>query len=84
MSGQSVLYANKEYLNGQCVTVTAAFRSYNSYAESFHHANVIRFHCFLGIHTIIQAFGRVILAVIAINSRLAGSYAKLIQAIPKN
>ena len=33
----------KEYLDGQWVTVTAAFRSYNSYAESFQdHANVIR------------------------------------------
>lgn len=42
-NGQSVYMPTKEYLDGQWVTVTAAFRSYNSYAESFQdHANVIR------------------------------------------
>ncbi|KAJ64946.1 N-acetylmuramoyl-L-alanine amidase family 4 [Enterococcus faecalis MN16] len=41
-NGQSVYMPTKEYLDGQWVTVTAAFRSYNSYAESFQdHANVI-------------------------------------------
>jgi|GEM_PF-256586 len=41
--GRSVTMPTKEFLNGEWVTVNAAFRSYPSFAESFQdYANVIR------------------------------------------
>ena len=42
-NGQAVYMPTAEYLEGQWMTVTEPFRSYNSYTESFQdHANVLR------------------------------------------
>lgn len=42
-NGQSVYMPTAEYLEGQWMTITEPFRSYNSYTESFQdHANVLK------------------------------------------
>ena len=69
-NGQSVYMPTKEYLDGQWVTVTARFRSYNFMRNRSKIMPMLFVPLLLGIHTIIQAFGRVILAVIAMQQPL--------------